>query len=88
MAIGRPDRIALRLTETGTNTVWIYTVPDSRDSGRFVQTVGYVRDSRGRLRAVPDVIWMDDLYWRYPAETDRLRVEFREGKVTAFESIR
>lgn len=83
MALGEPDQVLRRETAGGTATIWSYT--DSRPVTRYdyIPVTSAARDSRGRLRTYPDWVMADRTIW---LDVERLRVEFKDGRVTAMES--
>jgi hypothetical protein len=83
MALGSPDRIFRREFTAGNSIVWSYS--DYRPDTRYdlVPTTQYIRDSHGRVRAYPDWIWVDRTLWH---ETERMRLEFRDGRVVGIET--
>lgn len=83
IALGSPDRVYHRETTEGSTVAWSYSDyhPDTRYD--TVPSTRYVRDSHGRVRAYPDWIWVDRTQWH---ETERMRIEFRAGKVIGIEA--
>ena len=85
LALGKPDRIYTRQTETGTQEVWSYvgyttSLDRQRVEGRF-----RIKDPQGGYRTVTDSIWVDvDRRTEY----EKLRVEFGGGQVRAIERTR
>jgi hypothetical protein len=84
LALGRPHRVYSRVTEAGEVSIWAYTSARYDSNIQTVETMGWTPDRRGRLRPFTHRTWVDVGGWD---EYDALRVEFREGKVTAIESL-
>ena len=82
MAIGRPSVVSMRQTAEGDAEIWQYIDYDRYPSYRHVPIRHYYRDSRGRVYTVHDFLWVDDDVWY---ERQRLRLEFRDGKLAAIE---
>ena len=85
MALGAPDRKYRRESMDGESEVWSYV--GSVQRGGYYPSTGWVwhRDKTGRLYQSPDWGWVDV---GLTVEYEALRVEFRDGKVVAFECIR
>ena len=84
LALGPPSRVVQRVSADGASEVWTYVDYDRvAGEGHFEPVTGYVRGRGGLLRPVPDVMWVESDLWY---EHDRVRVEFRGGKVTAIDT--
>jgi hypothetical protein len=84
IARGKPDREYVRQTQTGTSRVWSYVdftywVDRQRVAGEF-----QVRDPGGGYRTVKDSVWVDV---RQERELEKVRIEFRDGRVVAIENV-
>lgn len=85
IALGRPAQVIERATETGRLEIWVYT--DISYSTQFepVETTYWYRTHRGDLRLARDWSWVDV---RQRHEYEILRIEFKDGKVSAIETKR
>ena len=84
IALGDPDRKYARTTDAGTSEVWSYVGKEYYDEQQRVHATFRIRDSEGRSRRVRDSVWADV---RHAREYERVRVELRDGRVVAIESI-
>ena len=84
LALGTPNRVVRRESAGGLAEVWSYVDYDRvPGGGHFVSSTFYVRGRGGMVRSVPDVMWVESDLWY---ERDRVRIEFRGGKVAAIDS--
>lgn len=84
IALGRPGRIYTRTTEDGSVTIWQYTGYHHRAQHYPVHSTYLVRDKGGTFRNVGYTRWVG-VTQSYPFE--RGRVEFKDGKVSALETL-
>jgi len=85
MALGEPNRTYQRQTTNGTTDVWSYTAYEYVSDRQLADTVVAVPDAQGRIRFVPDWVWVDT---QRRNEYEHLRLEFTGDKVTAVERLR
>lgn len=84
LALGKPDRMYTRQTESGTTEIWSYVGYYSTRDRQQVEYRGRVRDSKGASHSVSDTIWVDvDVQHDY----EKLRVEIKDKKVRAIERV-
>jgi hypothetical protein len=84
LAWGAPDRVYVRTTESGEETVWIYSSRRLLTQTDRMSVPVRVYDDRGRSTVVYRNIWVNrDLQEEY----DVARVEFLLGIVTAIERM-
>lgn len=85
MALGEPQGVHSRVTETGALDIWTYTGISHGSTMVPVDSSYAYRDRHGRLRRAYDVGWVPVGYTReYPV----LRLEFEGGRLKAFEKVR
>ena len=84
IALGRPDRMYTRKTDTGEARVWSYVDFYMTSDRQRVNADVRVRDSTGIYQTVHDTIWVDV---EQRNEYEKLRVEFENGKVKAIETL-
>jgi hypothetical protein len=85
IALGRPGRVAVRTTQSGTAEIWIYTSVEYRTAFEPGGGGYWYRDRAGRLRHV--AAWAG-LGVQERHENDLVRVEFDGNTVTAIEILR
>ena len=85
MALGKPDREYRRKTDQGDVLVWSYVDYYISTARQSVPASYRVIDAAGRYRTVMDTTWVDV---QQRNEYEKLRVEFRDGKVTAVETLK
>jgi hypothetical protein len=85
IALGAPDRKYERLTEGGSTEIWTYTGAYYTTDSTPVEARCWVRGAHGGLHLFRDRVWAD-ISVRHEYAT--LRVEFRDEKVTAIETLR
>jgi hypothetical protein len=85
LAVGRPDRVHARTTETGQVEIWIYM--GSRYISRYepMDSGYWYRDRAGRMRRAYDTVWVDR---GYSEEFPTLRLEFLDNKVKVIERLK
>jgi hypothetical protein len=84
MAWGSPDRMYVRTTERGEETIWIYTSRRLLTETDRMSVPVRVYDDRGRSTIVYRNIWVNrDLQEEY----DVARIEFLSGAVTSIERM-
>lgn len=83
IALGKADREYARRTEEGTTTVWAYVNTYTTTDRQRVNTSVRVREGDG-YRTVNDDVWVDV---QQQHEYEKMRVEFRDGKVIAIETL-
>lgn len=84
MALGEPNRIYNRTTTEGSVEVWSYTSKStSTDRQRVSANIRY-RDADGRSRSTTEWVWVDVAR---DTEYERIRVEFKDGKVAAIDTL-
>jgi hypothetical protein len=83
MALGSPDRIFRREATAGNSIVWSYSDYHPVTRYDLLPSTQYIRDSHGRVRAYPDWLWVDRTQWY---ETERMRLEFRDGRLIGIET--
>ncbi len=84
MALGTPARIYTRQTERGWSEVWAYTAFRITTERQRVNATFNYKDDRGRMRTANDWVWVDV---NRETEYERMRVEFNNNKVFAFEAL-
>jgi hypothetical protein len=84
IALGKPDREYLRVTDAGMTELWSYVDAISYPDRKRVRANVRVRDGQGRYRTASDSVWVEVQNER---EYERLRVEFKEGRVSAIERV-
>lgn len=82
IALGEPQRTLVRRTPDGETTVWIYLDVTSRYDRQRADIDGLSLSGPGGLRSVGGSAWINV---RQDREYIRVRVEFRNGLVTAVE---
>lgn len=82
LALGDPDRRYLRRTAEGEVEVWAYTETVRTVERQRVEGPFRYRGPDGELRTIRDSMWVDV---EQRKEFERLRVEFKNGLVTAME---
>ncbi|MCX7591755.1 MAG: hypothetical protein N2255_09020 [Kiritimatiellae bacterium] len=85
IALGQPDRVYERRTETGIVEVWSYLWPCFWYDTQLVPVESYWIDRSGHLRIHQDWVW---LRAGHSCQEERLRVEFENGRVIAVETLR
>lgn len=84
MALGPADRIYNRVTAEGTLEVWSYTGKSTSTDRQRVSADFRYRDADGRSRTSTEWVWVDVAR---ETEYDRVRVEFKDGKVAAIDTL-
>ena len=84
IALGEPDRKFIRTSDQGQRTIWSYVEYDIRTERQLVKARVRVRDSNGSYSTATDNVWVDV---QSKTEYDKKRVEFLNGRVTAFEIV-
>ncbi len=84
IALGEPNRVYSRQTESGLVEVWSYTDFYTKSDRQRVDVRSRVRDSSGSYRTVSDWVWVDV---DQRTEFEHLRVELRDEKVIAIERL-
>ena len=84
IALGNPDRTYVRLTEAGSVEIWAYTGVYYTTDFEPVEARYWVRGVDGGMHLIHDWAWAD-ISVRHEYET--LRVEFRDDKVKAIETL-
>jgi outer membrane protein assembly factor BamE (lipoprotein component of BamABCDE complex) len=84
MALGDPDRRYSRKTAEGEVEVWAYVETVRTTERQRVEGPFRYRAPDGQFRTIRDTMWVD-VEQRH--ELERLRVEFKDGIVTAVEEI-
>ena len=84
MAMGQPNRIYTRATSGETIEVWSYTAKTTTMDRQRVNADFRYRDSSGRTRTTTDSVWVDVAR---ETEYERFRVEFKDGKVSAIDTL-
>ncbi|MCS6771666.1 MAG: hypothetical protein NZ740_06525 [Kiritimatiellae bacterium] len=84
IALGPPDRQYRRRTADGESEVWSYIAVRSFYERQRADARVRVYDPDGRRRVVNDWVWVDV---ERRQEYDRMRVEFRDDRVTAIETV-
>ena len=85
MAIGSPDRKYKRVTAEGEVNVWSYVRYEYRSRPHLVDGRFRYRDRNGRLRTGYESVWVDV---EERNEYEVLRLEFKDGAVTALETVK
>lgn len=85
LALGMPQRVHTRTTETGQVEIWIYLGIRYVSHYEPMDTGYWYRDRAGRLRRSYDTMWVDR---GYSEEFPVLRLEFSGDKLKAIERIR
>lgn len=84
LALGKPDRKYTRQTESGVTAIWSYVDYTTTTERQRVDGTFRVRDPSGTYRTIRDSIWVDvDRRTEY----EKLRVEIRDGQVSAIERV-
>jgi hypothetical protein len=84
MAKDKPDRKYTRQTAKGENEVWAYIGTYTTADRQRVQTRVHAPDVGGVWHYYNDWVWVDV---QRQHEFDQFRVEFEDGKVSAFETM-
>lgn len=84
MAMDTPDRKYVRTTAAGGTSVWSYTTVRTKTERQRVPVSGTVPDGGGQWRSYNNWMWVNV---EQQSEYERFRVEFKDGKVTAFEEL-
>ncbi len=84
LALGKPNREYVRQTLSGQTRVWSYTDYYTSPDSQLVEGTFRIRDSLKGSHTVTDKIRVDvDRYHEY----ERKRIEFRDGQVSAIETV-
>jgi hypothetical protein len=84
MAKDKPDREYTRRTAAGEVKVWSYTAFQSSTQRQRIEARVRAPDASGAWRSYTDWVWVDVQQQR---EYEQFRVEFVDGKVSAYESL-
>lgn len=84
MARDKPDRKYARRTAGGEVEVWSYIGLQTKTDRQRVEVRGRAPDAGGRWYSYHDWVWVDV---NRQQEYEMFRIEFVDGKVTAFESL-
>jgi hypothetical protein len=84
IAKGEPKRKYQRRTAEGTFDVWSYVGTEYWTDRQRVMGSYHVQDASGKTRTLHDSVWVDV---RQEREYEKMRIEFRDGVVTALERI-
>lgn len=85
MALGKPDYIYLRRTESGTTEVWSYVASRYWSEPYPAESTFLVPDTNGKYHYVSIPTWIDV---RREYEYEKLRIEFDDSKVKAIEDLK
>jgi PBP1b-binding outer membrane lipoprotein LpoB len=84
IALGEPNRRYSRQTAEGMTEVWAYTATYTTTERQRVDGPFRVRTRDGSYQTVTDSAWADV---QQTHEYEKLRVEFKEGKVSAIDRL-
>jgi len=84
IAKGDPPRTYVRQTAEGQTEVWSYVAFDYRTERQRIQVDVPYYDNAGHRRTHNDWVWADV---QSTEEYETLRIEFRDGKVSAIETV-
>ncbi|HBA82720.1 MAG TPA: hypothetical protein DCZ95_01380 [Verrucomicrobia bacterium] len=84
IALGEPNRRYTRQTAEGVTEVWAYTDTYTTSDRQRVDGPFRVRTRDGSYQTITDTVWADV---QQTHEFDKIRVEFRDEKVTAIDRL-
>lgn len=84
MAKDKPDRKYTRTTAKGESEVWSYTRNYTTTDRQRIETRIHAPDAGGKWRNYNDWVWVDVQRLH---EYEQFRIEFEDGKVSAFEAL-